>query len=82
MLDVDADVTEPILAGEPLLTRCPLCGAIIEREWGEVGPHFEVAAIRPLRVTPRCQPDARLSWTGVVLADALLAAPRSPGPLP
>jgi hypothetical protein len=62
--------------------QCPLCGAITERESGEVGPHFTLSALRPLRVTPRCRPGASLRWTGVVLADALVAAIPSRAPSP
>lgn len=56
---------------------CPLCGVTYPREMGEVGPHFTVIATRPIQVTPRCLPGAQLSWTGVVLHDALSAATRS-----
>lgn len=66
----------------PELIRCPMCGGVYERELGDVGPHFEVVAVSPLRVTPKCLPGAELGWTGVVLCDALLAARPSPEPLP
>lgn len=69
-----------IQAEAPRLIRCPFCGEQESYDPDLLSAHFEVVAIKPLRVTPRCQPDVVVRWTAIVLTDALVAALRSPRP--
>lgn len=62
------------------LIWCPFCGLYYPSDLDRAESHFIEVGTKPLRVTPRCQPDAVASWTNVVLLDALAAALQSPGP--
>lgn len=73
----DVRVQLQVAEGEPRSLWCEFCGQHFPVDADGQGDHWEVVTTRPLRVTPRCQPDAVVAWTTVILSDALWEARRS-----